>query len=53
MGKNWEDLSDIEQSKIKCAELHFKAISDFIKFDWINSYENFKKKFNVNESINE
>ena len=53
IGKDWEDLSDIEQSKIKCAELHFKAISDFIKFDWINSYENFMKKFNVNESINE
>ena len=31
--KEWRNLTDVEQSKIKCAELHFKAISDFIKFD--------------------
>ncbi|AGM23715.1 DEAD/DEAH box helicase family protein [Fusobacterium animalis] len=50
--KEWENLTDIEQSKIKCAELHFKAISDFIKFDWVSSYENFKEKLNIKESTN-
>ena len=43
--KEWEDLSDVEQSKIKCGGLHFKAVSDEIKFDWVNSYKDFQRKF--------
>ncbi|MDF1862132.1 MAG: DEAD/DEAH box helicase family protein [Verrucomicrobiales bacterium] len=45
--KEWEDLSDVEQSKIKCGGLHFKAVSDEIKFDWVNSYKDFQRKFAV------
>lgn len=48
--KSWEDLSDVEQRKIHCGELHFEAVSDQIKFDWVNSYEDFRDKFGVAES---
>ena len=44
-GKEWEDLTDVEKSKIKCGGLHFKAVSDEIKFDWVNSYKDFRTKF--------
>jgi type III restriction enzyme len=46
-GKNWEDLTNVEKSKIKCGELHFKAVSNEIKFDWVNCYRDFKQKFSV------
>ena len=45
------DLTTVEATKIKCAELHFKAVSEEIKFDWVSSYSNFKKKFNVVDGI--
>jgi type III restriction enzyme len=44
MAKEWDDLTPVEQSKIKCGELHFKAVSNEIKFDWVNSYKTFKSK---------
>lgn len=44
MDKEWEDLSDIEKSKIRCGELHFNAVSKEIHFDWVNSYRSFKAK---------
>jgi type III restriction enzyme len=44
MDKDWEDLTEVEQAKIKCGELHFKAVSNEIKFDWVNSYKAFKAK---------
>ena len=43
--KDWDDLSDKEQDKIKCGGLHFQAVSNEIKFDWVNSYKDFKRKF--------
>lgn len=46
-GKEWEDLTDVEKSKIKCGGLHFKAVSDEIRFDWVNSYKDFRNKFGV------
>lgn len=49
--KKKEDLTDVEKTKIRCAELHFSAVSDEIKFNWVRSYEDFKVKFNVVESI--
>lgn len=49
--KQLVDLTKIEVNKIKCGELHFKAVSDLVKFDWVNSYEDFKVKFGVKESI--
>lgn len=49
--KNNEDLTDVEKTKIKCAELYFNAVSDDIKFNWVKSYHEFKEKFNVVEAI--
>lgn len=43
-------LQEMEQTKINCGKLHFKAVSDVVRFDWVNSYENFKTKFGVKES---
>ncbi len=49
-GKAWGDLSDTEQNKIVCGQLHFQAVSEQIRFDWVNSYEDFRTKFGVAES---
>ena len=43
--KQKRDLTSVEINKIRCGELHFKSVSDEIKFDWINSYDDFKRKF--------
>ena len=48
-GKTWADLTDVEKNKIHCGELHFKAVSDDAKFDWVNGYEDFVNKFWVAE----
>lgn len=50
-GKADNTLMPVEKNKIKCGKLHFQAVSDLVKFDWVNSYEHFKAKFNVKESI--
>lgn len=48
--KEWEDLSDIEKAKIKCGELHFKAVADDVRFKWAKSYEDFTmNKLNPNK----
>ncbi len=47
--KKWDDLSDVEKHKIRCAKLHFKAIDNLITYDWVNSYKDFTNKFNVKE----
>ncbi len=52
-GKTWADLSDVEKNKIHCGELHFQAVSNDTKFDWINSYEDFVNKFGVVDSNKE
>lgn len=49
-GKTWADLTDVEKNKIHCGELHFKAVSDDTKFDWVNGYEDFVHKFGVSDS---
>ncbi|MEG1301818.1 MAG: hypothetical protein RSC93_14050, partial [Erysipelotrichaceae bacterium] len=49
--KEWSDLNDVEHNKIKCGALHFKAISNLVKFDWINNYDDFARKFDVKDSI--
>lgn len=49
-GKSEANLQDVERNKIRCGELHFKAVSDQIKFGWVNSYEDFRNKFGVAES---
>ena len=46
-GKEEKDLSDVEKRKIKCGKLHFEAISKNVEFDWVNSYDDFKRKFKV------
>ncbi len=45
------DLTDVEENKIQCGILHFKAVSELVKFDWVNSYEDFRAKFGVKDSI--
>ena len=50
-GKLEKDLTDVEANKIRCGELHFKAVSELVKFNWVNSYEDFKTKFGVKESM--
>lgn len=52
-GKTWADLTDVEKNKIHCGELHFKAVSDDTKFDWVNGYEDFVNKFGVADSNRE
>lgn len=52
-GKTWADLTDVEKNKIHCGELHFKAVSDDTKFDWVNGYEDFVNKFGVADSNKE
>ncbi len=50
--KEKSDLTGVEMNKIKCGKLHFKAVSNEIRFDWVNSYSDFKNKFGVKESVN-
>jgi len=49
-GKSENNLQEVERNKIRCGKLHFKAVSDQIKFDWVKSYEDFREKFGVTES---
>lgn len=49
--KEWNDLTGEEQDKINCGKLHFKAVSELVRFDWIKNYQDFKKKFGVKDSI--
>jgi type III restriction enzyme len=46
-----KDLTSVENNKIRCGKLHFKAVSELVKFDWVNSYEDLKTKFGVKESM--
>lgn len=45
---NKEDLTGVEKLKIKCGKAHFEAVSGqaelLTKFDWANSYQDFKRK---------
>lgn len=50
-GKLEYDLTEVEKNKIKCGILHFEAVSNLIKFDWVSSYEDFKRKFGVDDSL--
>jgi len=40
-------LTAVEKSKIKCGKLHFEAVSKNVEFDWVNSYDDFKRKFEI------
>ena len=44
------NLQEVERNKIWCGKLHFQAVSEQIRFDWVNSYEDFRQKFGVAES---
>jgi type III restriction enzyme len=50
-GKEWRDLTEVEQDKIRFGTLHFRAVSkvssDVIDFHWANSYRDFKDKVGV------
>lgn len=43
--KEEKDLTSVEKSKIKCGKLHFEAVSKEVKFNWVNNYDDFKRKF--------
>lgn len=48
--KENEDLSDIEKQKIRLGKLHFRAIdSELLRYDWVNSYRDYKNKFKIIE----
>lgn len=49
--KKEQDLNDVELTKIKCGIEHFKAVSPQVKFDWVEDYNDFKRKFGVADSI--
>lgn len=49
-GKQDNNLQEVECNKIQCGKLHFQAVSEQIRFDWVNSYEDFRTKFGVAES---
>lgn len=51
--KTWADLTQVERNKIHCGELHFKAVSNGTKFEWVNGYEDFVNKFGVVDSNKE
>ena len=42
-------MQEVERNKIKCGKLHFEAVSEQVKFDWIKNYDDFKQKFGVAE----
>ena len=48
-GKQDINLQEVERNKIKCGKLHFQAVSKLVRFDWVNSYEDFRVKFGVKE----
>ena len=48
-GKAESNLQEVEKNKIKCGKLHFAAVSNQIKFDWVNSYTDFLYKFGVDK----
>ena len=48
-GKLEANLQEVEKNKIACGKLHFLAVSEQIKFDWVNSYHDFIVKFGVND----
>lgn len=50
INKDHDALTQVEVNKIKCGQLHFKAVSDLVKFNWVKSYEDFKAKFGVKEN---
>ena len=45
--KEEKDLTSVEKSKIKCGKLHFEAISKEVKFNWVNNYDDFRRKFEI------
>lgn len=50
-GKGKNGLTPVEINKIKCGTFHFQAVSELVKFDWVQSYEDFRRKFGVKESL--
>mgnify|MGYP003290362777 CR=1 FL=1 len=51
-GKDISNLTEVERNKIeKCGKLHFRAVDKSVKFDWINSYNDYKRKFGIIEVL--
>ena len=43
--KEKRDLTNVEKCKIECGKLHFKSVSENIKFGWVEGYDDFKSKY--------
>ncbi|MFJ7941546.1 DEAD/DEAH box helicase family protein [Peribacillus sp. NPDC096622] len=46
-----KDLTEVERTKIKCGIEHFKAVSPEVTFDWVQDYNDFKRKFGVEDKF--
>lgn len=44
--KDWSGLNDVEQAKIRCGELHFKAVAEDVRFKWAKNYRHFLEQVN-------
>lgn len=50
--KEGRNLTPVEEGKIHCGKLHFKAVdTNNLKFDWVSSYNDFKQKFGIIEVV--
>ncbi|MDD3012292.1 MAG: DEAD/DEAH box helicase family protein [Candidatus Gastranaerophilales bacterium] len=51
-GKDKENLTEIENEKIRLGGLHFRAVDrKNVKFDWIKDYDDYKRKFAIVEMV--
>lgn len=51
-GKDKENLTEVENEKIRLGGLHFRAVDrKNVKFDWIKDYDDYKRKFAVVEMV--
>ncbi|HCY37611.1 MAG: restriction endonuclease subunit R [Candidatus Margulisiibacteriota bacterium] len=49
--KQIENLTSVEKLKIKCGKRHFEAVTKEAQFDWVNSYDDFRRKFGVVDTL--
>lgn len=50
-GKEWTNLTNVEQKKIKCATVYFESVSPTVQFNWVKDYTDFKRKFFVEDRL--
>lgn len=40
-----EQLKEVEQNKISCSKIHFKALKTWVKYDYYDNYEKFRNEY--------